>query len=51
MQILELEFISGEVYRYHDVPEYLYAGLVNAASKGKYFNRYIKETYRFSGPL
>ncbi|RYD58163.1 MAG: KTSC domain-containing protein [Sphingobacteriales bacterium] len=49
--ILEIEFTSGEVYRYHEVPPYHFAGLLNAPSKGKYYNKYIKEFYSFSGPL
>lgn len=47
MEILEVEFTSGNVYQYFDVPESEYEGLMNAASKGKYFNRNIKDNYRY----
>jgi len=40
-RILEIEFTSGEVYRYFDVPVEIFSGLMNAESKGKYFNHYI----------
>ena len=47
MEILEVEFTSGNVYQYFDVPESEYEGLMNAASKGKYFNRKIKDNYLY----
>lgn len=40
--ILEVEFLNGAVYRYYDVPEVVYNGLMAADSHGKYFNAYIK---------
>lgn len=46
-ETLEVEFTSGSVYQYFDVPESEYEGLMNAASKGKYFNRNIKDNYRY----
>lgn len=46
-KILELEFATGHVYQYLDVPEKRYKGLLQAASKGKYYNRYIKNEYAF----
>lgn len=44
---LEVEFTSGSVYRYFDVPEREYRGLVGAESIGRYLNQSIKGTYRF----
>lgn len=44
---LELRFKSRAVYRYSNVPPHRYAGLMNAPSKGSYFNAYIKEHYRY----
>ena len=44
---LEIEFNSGGVYAYYDVPESIYNGLMNAPSHGKYFHQYIKDVYRF----
>jgi hypothetical protein len=44
---MEVEFTSGSVYRYFDVPEGEYQGLVGAESIGRYLNQSIKGTYRF----
>lgn len=41
-QTLEIEFVSGGVYRYFNVPERLHAGLMAAASHGTYFDVHIK---------
>ncbi len=35
---LEIEFNSGSVYRYYDVPEPIYEQLMTAESKGGFFN-------------
>jgi len=43
--ILEVEFNSGSIYQYLDVPESEYEGLMNADSKGRYLNRNIKGRY------
>jgi len=39
---LELEFQSGRVYTYFNIPLSLYQGLLNAESKGKFFCRFIR---------
>jgi len=44
--VLEIEFNSGMVYQYLNVPENEYEGLMNAASKGRYLNRNIKGRYQ-----
>ena len=46
-QILEIEFQSGAVYQYLDVPEAVYEGLRRAGSKGRYFNDEIRDDYAF----
>jgi len=46
-QILEIEFQSGEVYQYLDVPEMVHKKLLRAESKGQYFNGEIREEYAF----
>ena len=43
---LELVFVSGRRYRYHDVPEETYAKMRCAFSKGEYFNAHIRDHYR-----
>jgi hypothetical protein len=46
--ILEIEFNSGGVYQYYDVPSAVYQGLMNASSHGKYFHAHIKDIYRYA---
>lgn len=40
---LEVEFGHGGIYEYSNVPESRYSGLMSAASKGEYFDEYIKK--------
>ena len=42
---LELEYLSGDVYQYFDVPQPVYAGLMAAPSVGNYVNLRIKPHY------
>lgn len=44
---LEIEFHSGGIYQYFNVPSHIYEGLMRAGSHGTYFANYIKERYRF----
>jgi lysyl-tRNA synthetase class 2 len=44
-QTLRVEFNSGSVYKYHDVPESVYQALKIAPSVGQYFNTHIREKY------
>ncbi|MDP2711979.1 MAG: KTSC domain-containing protein [Solirubrobacteraceae bacterium] len=46
-RILELEFTSGALYRYFDVPREVYDALLRADSLGRYFNREIRDRYRY----
>jgi hypothetical protein len=45
--VLEVEFQKGGVYRYFGVSEVTYAALMSADSKGRYFNRYIKDAHYY----
>lgn len=45
---LEIEFNSGRVYQYVDVPEHVHQELVSAASVGSYFARSIKNSFSYS---
>ncbi|WP_129668775.1 KTSC domain-containing protein [Phytoactinopolyspora endophytica] len=45
---LEVEFHSGEVYRYLDVPEFDVARLLRAESLGRFLNEWIKPRYEFA---
>lgn len=42
---LEIEFHSGGIYQYSNVPETVYASLITADSHGRYFNAHIKNIY------
>ena len=44
---LEIEFHSGAVYQYFDVPFAVYDGLMDADSHGKYLAQHIKGQYRY----
>lgn len=44
---LDVEFKSG-VYRYADVPEYVYQGLLSAPSAGSYHHMNIKGVFNFT---
>ncbi len=39
---LEIEFTSGAVYQYTDVPQEEYDGFVKSESKGMYYNARLK---------
>ena len=43
--VLEVEFTSGEVYRYFAVPRSVYRDLVGADSPGHYFGEHVREVY------
>lgn len=44
--ILQLAFHDGTIYQYHQVPRQTYQGLLQAGSKGTYFNRHIRNVFR-----
>lgn len=44
-QMLEVEFTSGAVYRYLEVPAAVFDELMKAESKGRYFNEEIRDDY------
>ena len=46
-QTLDLRFRSGTAYRYFDVPAAVVDGLLAAESKGYYFNRCVRDCFRF----
>ncbi len=45
---LELEFNSGKVYHYYDVPLKVYRDMLKAESKGSYFRGLIDGMYRYN---
>ncbi len=46
-KVLEIEFVQGGVYRYFDVDESVYLGLISADSKGTYFQKNIRGRFRY----
>jgi len=42
---LDVAFHSGERYRYFQVPPLCYQQLLDAPSKGQYFNHYIRNCF------
>jgi KTSC domain len=44
---LEVEFRNGERYLYFQVPPHLYQNLLDADSKGAFFNRRIRNCFAF----
>ena len=46
-ELLQVEFVTGEVYSYKDVPQIVYTQLLQAASKGRYFNQRIRAHFPY----
>lgn len=42
-----VEFTSGAIYQYFDVPERVFEDFLQSSSKGTYFNTLIKNRYRY----
>lgn len=47
-QTLEVEFRSGIVYRYFNVPVAVHTELISASSLGKYLSAHIKGQYGYA---
>ncbi len=45
-RLLEIEFHSGAIYRYRDVPEEIHRRLLAAESKGHFFGATIRDKFR-----
>ena len=45
---LHVLFNSGKEYIYHGIPADVHEKLLDAESKGKYLNQYIKGAYEFA---
>lgn len=46
-EVLEIEFVTGAVYRYRGVTQDVFDDLRQAPSKGAFFNRHVKDAYVF----
>jgi hypothetical protein len=47
-QLLQIEFQNRSLYQYFDVPEVVYEELMQAPSKGAYFNRSIRPRFDYA---
>jgi len=47
-QLLQIEFQNRSIYQYFEVPATLYEELMQASSKGAYFNRSIRPRFDFA---
>lgn len=45
---LDIEFVTGRRYSYHDVPARIVAAMRAARSKGGFFNRCIRDHFAFT---
>lgn len=45
---LDIEFVSGRLYSYHNVPARIVAAMRAATSKGSFFNRRIRDHFAFT---
>ena len=43
---LQVTFVSGRRYRYHEVPAETYAAMKAAFAKGEFFNKAIRARFR-----
>jgi hypothetical protein len=44
---LEVRFVGKKLYRYQYVPQRIYTGLINAPSKGQYFDQHVRGCYTY----
>lgn len=44
---LDITFVSGKIYRYAGVPLATYVDLLDAESKGEFFNENIKDVFPY----
>jgi hypothetical protein len=45
--VLEIEFVDGDVYRYYAVPQRVHRELLAADSMGRYFQSQIRDQYGY----
>jgi len=48
IKTLEIEFNSGDIYQYFNVPLIKYRSLMSASSDGSYFYHNIRNKYKWS---
>lgn len=48
LSTLEIEFLSGGVYQYHNISESIFREIMSASSHGSYFHQHIKDKYNYT---
>ncbi len=48
IETLEVEFNHGGIYQYQNVGQNIYEAFMDAPSKGKFFNAYVKDVFSYS---
>jgi hypothetical protein len=43
--MLQVEFLTGSVYQYDNVPEFVFYDFLNASSHGRFFETEVKNKY------
>ena len=46
-ETLKIIFVTDMIYQYKEVPEKIHKMLKASGSKGRYFNRHIKDKFKF----
>ncbi len=46
-RVLEVQFVSGTVYRYADVPADVHEALMSAPSHGRYFHQAVRDRFAY----
>lgn len=47
-EILAVDYQNGSSYKYENVPYFVFEGIKTAKSKGKFINKHIKGSFKFS---
>jgi hypothetical protein len=45
---LDILFLTGRLYSYHEVPQEVYDAMRDTFSKGEFFNAHIRDRYRYT---
>jgi hypothetical protein len=46
-RMLTVRFFDGRIYRFKDVPTFVYKAFRKASSRGAYFNEFIRDAYEY----
>lgn len=48
LSVMDVEFAGGAVYRYFAVPAAVHVALMDASSKGAFFNKHVRAKFPFA---